>query len=487
MTLTSTLGSPGIEIREIDNSIRMNATTATTVFVPGFANQGPIEEVISIGTMGDFELIYGTPTNAAERYFYYTVKSILDNSGAGVSVLTSRLPYGKAGGDSVSNAYTLLAYPAVPVMKKKHVMGTPIINSDKYVSTTQGSFGDNKVTVLSKTTTLFDGKNKLTVNASKDAAFTEISVECGVNKLENTTYQLISTKDITTTTLPSGEQQYKATAIYKITCTDALYDENTDTKVELIVEIPGVDCHESGALIDTTTIPEFKSEIKIDKALNADMLQTITYDGEVDSDCLIFSDLNGFNNLFSADNASFNEKDSSYEIFVNDTITEEEITASFNSDKDPIIVSTDAINKDEKAPSLVFSLVSDGATKEIKMDGKIRVEKIDTKTVLYLTYQSTDTPRIVAMFKLVYDSVDGTEITFNGSSSSSSSVKFLQAYEIMEDGYTSSYEGVVPDRVEKDKKITYVVGAPTMFNISLKDYYDIITGEFFTWDNKWQN
>lgn len=120
MALTSTLGSPGIEIREIDNSIHLDTSTSTTVFVPGFAAQGPIEEVISIGNMADFELIYGKPTNAAERYFYYTVKALLDNGGPGLSVLTSRLPYGNTEGGITSNGYTLMAYPAIPVIKKKY-------------------------------------------------------------------------------------------------------------------------------------------------------------------------------------------------------------------------------------------------------------------------------------------------------------------------------------------------------------------------------
>ena len=120
MALTSTLGSPGIEIREVDNSIRPDSSTATTIYVPGFAAQGPVDEVMSIGSIGDFELIYGVPTNAAERYFYYTVKAILDNSGNGATVLCSRMPYGEKAGDTVSNAYTMLVYPAVPVIKKNH-------------------------------------------------------------------------------------------------------------------------------------------------------------------------------------------------------------------------------------------------------------------------------------------------------------------------------------------------------------------------------
>ena len=120
MALTSTLGSPGIEIREIDNSVRIDASTSTTVFVPGFAAQGPVEEVMSIGSIEDFELIYGKPTNGAERYFYYTVKALIEKGGNGCRVLTSRLPYGEGLGDDVSDAYTLLAYPAVPIVKKKH-------------------------------------------------------------------------------------------------------------------------------------------------------------------------------------------------------------------------------------------------------------------------------------------------------------------------------------------------------------------------------
>ena len=120
MALTSTLGSPGIEIREVDNSFRLDSSTTTTIFIPGFASMGPVEEVMTISSIGDFETIFGTPTNAAERYFYYTVKAVLDGAGQGTKVLCSRLPYGPELGDTVSNAYTMMAYPAIPVIKKKY-------------------------------------------------------------------------------------------------------------------------------------------------------------------------------------------------------------------------------------------------------------------------------------------------------------------------------------------------------------------------------
>lgn len=115
---TSTIGSPGIEVREkLSSAQRINTSTACTVFIPGYASQGPVEEVNNIGKIEDFIDIYGEPTNAAERNFYYAVKKVLDKNGTGTTVMTSRLPYGYGKGDNVATAYTMLAYPAVPVVK----------------------------------------------------------------------------------------------------------------------------------------------------------------------------------------------------------------------------------------------------------------------------------------------------------------------------------------------------------------------------------
>ena len=117
MASISSLSAPGIEVREYDESLRISNNSGTTVFVPGYAAQGPVEEVITISSISDFETIYGIPTTEAERYFYYTCLAILNNSGPGTTLLTSRLPYGPFDGDTVANAYTLLAYPAIPVIK----------------------------------------------------------------------------------------------------------------------------------------------------------------------------------------------------------------------------------------------------------------------------------------------------------------------------------------------------------------------------------
>ena len=117
MATVSSLSAPGVEVREYDESLRITSNTGTTVLVPGFAAQGPVEEILTISSIEDFETIYGIPTNAAERYFYYTCLAVLNNSGPGTTLLTSRLCYGKDDGDNVSNAYTLLAYPAIPYVK----------------------------------------------------------------------------------------------------------------------------------------------------------------------------------------------------------------------------------------------------------------------------------------------------------------------------------------------------------------------------------
>ena len=106
-----TIQSPGIEIREIDLTQRPAAPIGTSVFIPGFSNQGPTDEVLNVGTFSDFEEIYGKPTNSAERYFYHSVKQVF-NSDANVYV--SRLPYGAGDGlADASNKYTALVYPVV--------------------------------------------------------------------------------------------------------------------------------------------------------------------------------------------------------------------------------------------------------------------------------------------------------------------------------------------------------------------------------------
>ena len=106
-----TIQSPGVEIREIDLTQRPAEPLGTSVFIPGFSDQGPTDEVLNVGTFADFENIYGKPTNAAERYFYHSVRQTFDSD---ANVYVSRLPYGSGNGLSdAANKYTALVYPVI--------------------------------------------------------------------------------------------------------------------------------------------------------------------------------------------------------------------------------------------------------------------------------------------------------------------------------------------------------------------------------------
>ena len=102
-----TIQSPGVEIREIDLSQRPAAALGTSVFIAGFSNQGPTDEIFNVGTFSEFEEIYGKPTNAAERYFYHSTKQVFESD---ANVLVSRLPYGAGDGTSTEK-YSALVYP----------------------------------------------------------------------------------------------------------------------------------------------------------------------------------------------------------------------------------------------------------------------------------------------------------------------------------------------------------------------------------------
>lgn len=122
MALKPTIVSPGVELFEYDDSVRASIPAGTTVFIPGFAPQGPTEEVSYVSSIEDFEQTFGYPTNPAERYFYRTVANVLASS---ATVAVSRLPYGKGEGDIKSPQYTVLGYPA---------LGYAIAESDGAVS-----------------------------------------------------------------------------------------------------------------------------------------------------------------------------------------------------------------------------------------------------------------------------------------------------------------------------------------------------------------
>lgn len=108
---TRTIQSPGVEIREFDLSERLPTPAGTSTYITGFANQGPTDQVVSITSLGEFQTIYGLPTNAAERYFYHTVKGALQANNGRINV--NRLPYGASTGVGFGSYYTALVFPAL--------------------------------------------------------------------------------------------------------------------------------------------------------------------------------------------------------------------------------------------------------------------------------------------------------------------------------------------------------------------------------------
>ena len=109
--MARTIHSPGVEIKEVDLSLRPELPIGTTVLVPGFSQNGPTEELIQVTSVSDFEQIYGKPTTPVERYFYHTIRSSLNST---ANVYACRMSYGGGQGTNVANEYSALVYPVFP-------------------------------------------------------------------------------------------------------------------------------------------------------------------------------------------------------------------------------------------------------------------------------------------------------------------------------------------------------------------------------------
>jgi len=138
-----TIQSPGVEIKEIDLSLRLPSPAGTTIYTTGFADQGPTDEVVGVSSFSEFEQIYGTPKNPAERYFYYTVKAAFNSTG---QILVNRLPYGDGTGEGFGSTISLLAFPAQTVTQS-----TSSSTTDPWGFTILSSFDTTGVAGLSST------------------------------------------------------------------------------------------------------------------------------------------------------------------------------------------------------------------------------------------------------------------------------------------------------------------------------------------------
>jgi phage tail sheath protein FI len=105
---TLTLASPGVQINEVDLSLLAKTSGQTNVFVTGFADKGPTDEIVNVGSISEYEDVFGTPTNAAERYLYQSARQVLTQSNG--NLLVTRMPYGSGSGAGFSNTYSALVY-----------------------------------------------------------------------------------------------------------------------------------------------------------------------------------------------------------------------------------------------------------------------------------------------------------------------------------------------------------------------------------------
>jgi hypothetical protein len=129
--MARSINSPGVQITETDLSLTTQIGGGTNVFVPGFAPQGPTDEVILITSISEFETTYGTPETPAERYFYYTCKEVLNSP---ANLLTTRLPYGSGSGAGFATQYSALLFPTAS-SDSGFTIGAP-----KHISLTEAQY-----------------------------------------------------------------------------------------------------------------------------------------------------------------------------------------------------------------------------------------------------------------------------------------------------------------------------------------------------------
>jgi hypothetical protein len=130
---TRYISSPGVQISESDQTLLISTELGTTVFMTGFAAQGPTDEITQIGSVTEFESIFGAPTNAQERYLYHSARQVLTQSPA--KLLITRIPYGAGEGEGYASSYSALVYPISATLNGRNTKDVPFTNTSVDVTT----------------------------------------------------------------------------------------------------------------------------------------------------------------------------------------------------------------------------------------------------------------------------------------------------------------------------------------------------------------
>ena len=205
---TRTIQSPGVEIRERDLTLRLPQNVGTNVFLAGFANQGPTDEVIKISTRDELEQIYGTPTNSSERYFYYSIRELLNSP---ANIYTFRLPYGSGSGDGFGSRYSALAYPVssfdlsgnatntLDLSAGTYILGSPAqvtLSESQYRQMLEGTLFDwslsggaiselSSISALGKAGVIVLNKSQTTINSQFEGYYVGITDNTNINPASN--------------------------------------------------------------------------------------------------------------------------------------------------------------------------------------------------------------------------------------------------------------------------------------------------------------
>jgi hypothetical protein len=203
-----TIQSPGVEIRERDLTLRLPQNVGTNVFLAGFANQGPTDEVLKISTRDELEQIYGTPTNSSERYFYYSIRELLNSP---ANIYTFRLPYGEGSGDGFGSRYSALAYPVssfnslgiatdtLDLSGGAYILGSPVqvtLSEAQYRQMLEGTLFDwnsagcagseiNSISALGKAGVIVLNKSQTTINSQFEGYYVGITDNTNINPASN--------------------------------------------------------------------------------------------------------------------------------------------------------------------------------------------------------------------------------------------------------------------------------------------------------------
>lgn len=199
---TRTINSPGVEVRETDLSLIAPQNVGTNVFITGFANSGPTDEVIKITNREELDAVYGQPTNSAEKYFYYGIKELLTSP---ANIYTYRLPYGADSGLGFGSLYSALAYPVIAVDTNgntttlsglstgTYFLGAPIhldLTQTEYNSLVDGDItwsGVSSTTALSSFTSIGQAgiivlnKSQTTINPQFEGYYVGIADNSNIN------------------------------------------------------------------------------------------------------------------------------------------------------------------------------------------------------------------------------------------------------------------------------------------------------------------